>query len=319
MKCPIKRPNLRQRGLSVTELLVAVTVGLLVLLFAAGLLVSASQGQAAQAEAAELEEAGRFAIETISRAVRQVAFVNWERGESGVGIDPSAPASIGGLDNHLVTKASDGFAEPLEGAVNGSDILALGFGGAGEGVHGDGSITSCAGFGVGEGADGWSIFFVARAASGEAELRCKYRGQASWGADAIVSGVDTFQVLYGLDTDTPPDGTANLFVSARVLRALDDALVLDSAGQGARERELRRKTHWKRVASIRVGLVLHGRTQTRRDEAPAVYDVFGQAYADTQGRDDPGTQVNELAMAPALRGRERRVFATTIALRNRVH
>ena len=48
---------------------------------------------------------------------------------------------------------------------------------------------------------GWSIFYVAANGDGEAELRCKYRGASGWGADAIVRGVDSFQVLYGVDTD----------------------------------------------------------------------------------------------------------------------
>jgi type IV pilus assembly protein PilW len=307
------------RGMSLVELLVAVTVGLLVLLSGAKLLLSAQRGQALQAEAAEVDDAGRFAIETITRAARQAAYVNWDQGEAGVGIDTNARPRIAGLDNHLVSKASDGIAQPLTGAVNGSDILALGFGGAGQGAHGDGSITSCAGFGVGEGEDGWSIFFVARSATGEAELRCKYRGQASWGADAIVSGVDTFQVLYGIDTDDPADGIANLYVSARVVQALDDAMVLAGADASARDSELRRRTHWKRVASIKVGLVLHGRKQIHRDRDPAIYEVFGKDYAETQGSEDPGTRVNEVAMAPEMRGRERRVFGATIALRNPVH
>jgi type IV pilus assembly protein PilW len=309
---------MRERGLSLAELLVAMAVGLLVLLCAGSLLASANRAQAEQAEAAEMEEAGNFALETIARSVRQVAFVSWDAGLQGAATDPAAPASIAGLDDHVVGKAGEGIAQASAGGVLGSDILVLGFGGAGQGERGDGSITSCGGFGVGEGGQGWSIFYVAYSSAGEAELRCKYRGQASWGADAIVGGVDTFQVLYGLDTDNPPDGVANVYLNARAVQALDQVLAIEGGTPAARAADFNRKTWWKRVVSLKVGLVLHGRGAARRGEAPALFEVFGKAYADAQGGADPGTRIDESMLPPALQGRARRVFATTVALRNRV-
>jgi type IV pilus assembly protein PilW len=177
-------------------------------------------------------------------------------------------------------------------------------------------MTSCAGFPVSELEDGWSIFYVALNAGGEAELRCKYRGNASWGSDAIVSGVDTFQVLYGLDTDTPPDGVANQYVTATALERLDDALVLAGADPAARERERLRRTHWKRITSIKLGLLLHGAKRSRADQEPALYDLFGSAYSDAYGGVDRGTRMREEQMPDELRLRERKMFSSTILLRN---
>jgi type IV pilus assembly protein PilW len=307
----------RQAGLSMTELLVAFAISLLVLLFAGSLLVSANRAQALQADAAELDDAGRFALDTIARAARQVAFVSWD--VPGAAIDPTAPARIMGLDNHLLGRAGDGVVEASRGGVNGSDVLVLGFGGAGQGSGGDGSITSCGGFGVGEGEQGWSIFFVARSAAGDMELRCKYRGQSSWGADAIVGGVDTFQVLYGVDTDTPGDGVANTYVSAAAVQALDDTLALEGATPFAQRLDLNRKTYWKRVVSMKVGLVLHGQQPLPEPPAAGLFDAFGKTYADAQEGADPGTRLRPQLLAPELQRRERRVFATTIALRNPAH
>lgn len=306
----------RQRGLTLVELMVAITVGLLVLLFAAAMLVSANRGHAAQEDAARLDDSGRFALETIARAVRQTAYVNWDRSDAGIADDPTAPARVVGMDNRSLVKTADFISDPRPDVANGSDVLALRFAGAGPAPDGDGSMTSCAGFGVSELQEGWSIFYVGRSAIGDTELRCKYRGSTSWGADAIVGGVDSFQVLYGLDTDVPADGLANLFVSASVVSALDDGLTLEGADEMERELDLRRKTYWKRVASIKVGLILHGEKRTRMNAQPAVFDVFGPAYGDALGSADPGTRISESDMPGNLRERERRLFSSTIMLRN---
>lgn len=306
----------RQRGLTLVELMVAITLGLLVLLFAAAMLVSANRGHAAQEEAARLDDSGRFALEAIARAVRQTAYVNWDRADAGIADDPTAPARVVGMDNRSLVKTADFISDPRPDVANGSDVLALRFAGAGAGPDGDGSMTSCAGFGVNELEEGWSIFYVGRSAVGDTELRCKYRGATSWGADAIVGGVDSFQVLYGLDTDVPADGLANLFVNASVVSALDDGLTIEGANEMERELDLRRKTYWKRVASIKVGLILHGEKRVRMNAQPIVFDVFGPAYADALGSSDPGTRISESDMPGSLRERERRLFSSTIMLRN---
>jgi type IV pilus assembly protein PilW len=306
----------KQHGLTHAELLVAMALGLMVALMAGALLVSANAAYLSQVDAAGVDDGGRYALEIITRAARQAAFVNWDRGEVGIGIDPTAPANIGGLDDHALDKSRDGIADPLPGAVNGSDVLALRFVGSGPAPDGDGSVISCAGFSVSALEEGWSIFYVARSAAGDAELRCKYRGKTSWGADAVVGGVDTFQVLYGLDTDVPPDGVANQYVSASTLDRLDQSLVLVGADPAARARELRRRTHWKRIASIKIALVLHGARRFGGVREPADYDAFGPAYGDAFGATDTGTRLRESQMPDELRLRERKLFAVTTLLRN---
>jgi type IV pilus assembly protein PilW len=302
----------RQHGLTLAELMVSLTLGMLAMLVAASLLVSANASYLSQVEAAAIDDGGRFAIEIVTRAVRQAGLVNWERAEAGA----PGPASISGLDDRALNRATDGISDPRSDAVNGSDVLALRFVGAGAAPGGDGSVISCAGFSVGEQEDGWSIFYVARNADGEAELHCKYRGKTSWGSDAIVGAVDTFQVLYGLDTDVPPDGVANQYLSASMLDILDRALVLTGADPAARERERQLRSHWKRIVSIRVALVLHSARPVPTDRAPAVFDLFGSAYGDAFGAFDRGSRLREDQLPEPLRRRERKLFSSTILLRN---
>jgi type IV pilus assembly protein PilW len=304
----------RQGGATLAELMVASAIGMAAMLMAAGLLMSANAAYVAQVEASALDDGGRYALEIITRAVRQAAFVDWERAAAGA--DGGAPAHIGGLDARSLSRATYGISDPLPDAVNGSDVLAVRYAGTGPADGGDGSAINCAGFGVGAQDDGWSIFYVGRNARGEAELRCKYRGKTSWGADAVIGGVDSFQVLYGLDTDDPRDGVANHYVSAAVLEALDGALVLSGATAAARARERSRRTHWKRVAGVRIALLLHGAPASRVDAEPAVFDLFGRAYSDGAGAGDSGVRIDEARLPEAMQRRERRMYATTVLLRN---
>jgi type IV pilus assembly protein PilW len=303
-----------QAGLTLVELLVAVAIGLVVLAGAGTIFAAANTEQAAQAADADAEEGGRYALEVIGRAVRQAGYVDW----SGVaGADNGRAPALQGLDAASLDKSSDGIANPLVPALNGSDVLATHFEGAGKAPAGDGSMLNCAGFAVPQGQQGWSIFYVARAADGSGELRCKYRANNGWGADAVVPGVDGFQVLYGLDTDEPADGVPNRYVSASAIDTMDQALVLYGATEAQRKQELNERSWWNRVASVRYALLLRGPQAARGTDPARVYDLFGAAYAGSGGGTDPGTRLTEGALAGRQALRSRRIFVATVALRGR--
>lgn len=304
----------RQRGVTIVELMVSMALGLAVLVAAGALLVSANRAYVVQVESAAVDEGGRYALEMIARAVRQAAYIDWEHLDRAHGPNGAAPARLAGLDARSLSKGGNGIANPLAASVNGSDVIAVRFAGAGPAPNGDGSALSCAGFPVPEDDEGWSIFYVARNEQGEAELRCKYRGAGSWSADAVISGVDGFQVLYGLDTDTPADGVPNRYVNASAVNALDAALVLAGANAAELARDFNRRTHWKRVASVQVALLLRG-TRVNGGEAPT-YDLFGPDYGEAFGASDRGARLREAELALVGGPRERRVFAMTVALRS---
>lgn len=305
----------RQLGLTLAEMLIALGLGLLVLLLGSVLLLSAASSYQALADGARLDDGGRYALEIIARAVRQTDFVDWD----GAGAADDASPNIRGLDARTLDRASDGIAMARPAGDNSSDVLALRYPGAGPAPGGDGSVLNCAGFPVAAGATpdqrGWSIFYVARAADGIAELRCKYQGKSSWGADAIVRGVDSFQVLYGIDTDMPRDGLANRYLSASALDALDAMLALDGTDAAARMRDLNRKSHWKRVTAIKVGLLLHGVQDSAEADVTRTFDLFGKAYGDAHARADPGSRVSSSHLRRSVRARERQVFQATFLLR----
>lgn len=307
----------RQAGLTLAELMVALAVGLAVLLGAGTLLAGSVRAHAALVEATEMDDAGRYALDALARAVRLAAHAP---PPSGAAPDPAAPARIAGLDARSLGRATPGIAAPLPEAVNGSDVLALRFAGSGGPPDGDGATLDCAGFGVHRDGEGWSIFYVARNAQGQAELRCKYRGRAGWSSDAVAGRVDSFQVLYGLDLDE--DGVPERYVNAGTIDALDAALATDNATPGERAAELRRRTRWKRVAAVRVALLLHGprlrppaRPGARRAEL--VHDLFGPQYGSAFGARDRGTRLGSAALDGGPRGdgpRLRKVYGLTVAV-----
>jgi type IV pilus assembly protein PilW len=298
----------RHAGLTLVEMMVAIAIGLAVVLAAARLLGLANGAYAAQMESAALDDAGRYALELVARAVRQAAYADPLQLDWAGPVD-MLPARLAGLDARSLGGTSAGIGTPLAAVANGSDVLALRFPGAGAGPTGDGSVLDCAGFAVAAGEEGWSIFYVARNASGDTELRCKYRGASNWSADALVGGVDSFQVLYGLDTDTPRDGAANRYVNADAIRALDAAL-----GPGLPPLELNRRTWWKRVVSVRIGLLLHGTRPTRHDGGKLEFSLFGLVHAAGASEADAGTVIREAALPDGMRRRERRLFSATVAL-----
>jgi len=303
----MKSTRARHAGMTIPELMIALAIGALVVLGAGSLLGIANASYAAQLDAAAVDDGGRYALDLVARAVRQAGLRDWDTLDPAAGIDPLQPARITGLDARSLAKTVFGIDAPLPDTANGSDVLALRYQGAGPAPDGDGSATNCAGFPVHATEDGWSIFYVARNAEGEAELRCKYRGTTAWGADAVVTGVDTFQVLYAVDTDTPADGVANAWLNASAVDALDAPF--------APGPDLQEHTHWKRVLAVRVALVLHGARPSYLARETRTFDAFGAPYSDANGADDTGTRLPEDAMDPGLRLRERRLFATTVRLR----
>lgn len=298
-----------QTGLTIAELLVAMALGLAVLLGAGALLISSVRAHAAVMEASEMDDSGRYAMDALARAIRLAAHVDWAAHPAP---DPASPARIAGLDARSLARTSTGLDSPLPDEANGSDVLALRFPGSGAPPHGDGATLDCAGFPVHRDEEGWSIFYVARNAQGEAELRCKYRGASGWSSDAVAGRVDSFQVLYGFDSDG--DGVPNRYVNATELAALDAALVPVGATPAERAADLHKRTHWKRVATVRVGLLLHGPRLAPGAGARIVYDLFGPDHGAAYSAGDPGTRLVGMALDEPGETRMRKVYGATVAL-----
>lgn len=309
---------LHQQGLTLIELMIALALGLFIVFTAMGLLVASKAGYVMQDQQAQIQETGRYAIEILSRAVRQAGYENWHSAAMPTQVDATFSASVIGRDAMTLKKTTPAL-DSLTSAnvVNGSDVLALRF--FGDDVYGEeGAILNCAGLPVAAtGAEqerGWSIFFVARDSAGEPELRCKYQSKTSWNADAIARGVESFQVLYGIDADG--DGVAEQFLNADGINALDEQLLLSGDNALARTSDFNRRTHWKKVSVIKLGLLVRGSQVARDDVLRSEYDLFGAAYSDMHAVGDKGVRITESVLPGATKNRIRKVFTHTIQLRN---
>jgi len=305
-------------GWSLTEFMVAIAVASLIAMIASTMIMAMKSAYVSHVETAQLEENGRFALELISRNIRQAAYEHWGRDQAAIINRAEISPAITGLDAKSLKENDPGIESPVAKAVNGSDVLAVRFIGD-ETAAEDGSMFNCAGFGVAEAVDleidrGWSIFYVANDKSGEPELRCKYRGKNSWNSEAIARGVESFQVLYGIDTDA--DGVPNRFLNATGVDALDNGLALEGNNAVERAIDKNRKTFWKKIVSVRLALLVRSAQGTNAGGAAGRYDLFGAHYADSSGRNDAGTLIEEQALPAAVRARFRKVFTTTVQLRN---
>ncbi|WP_426170883.1 PilW family protein [Pseudoduganella sp. R-31] len=287
----------RQHGLAMAEVLVAMALSLLVALAAASLLHASDSDFLHNGANTRIDDSGRFALAIIGQSLRQAGYP----GEPGaeVAAAPTSPMAIEGRDAASVATNADGLGPALP-AVNGSDVLAIRYAPAAiAGAEGGGAMLNCAGFPADPGEWAWSIFYIAQAGDGVAELRCKYKGENGWGSDAVVRGVDAFHVLYGVDTDSPRDSIPNLYLTASGIDALDAALPVS-------ERALR--PHWRRVTSVRIALLLHGERGSRAGGRLGSYDLLPGL--------DPGARIDEAGLPQPMQRRARRLFTATVALRN---
>jgi len=286
--------NVRQTGLAVTEVLIAMALSLLVVLAAASLLHASNGDFLHNGANTRIDDNGRFALAIIGQALRQAGYP----GEPGEQSAAGTPLAVDGRDAASVASNSNGLGTALP-AINGSDAIAIRYAPAAIGGAAGGAMLNCAGFPAASGEWAWSIFYVAQASDGVAELRCKYKGQHGWGDDAVVRGVDAFQVVYGIDTDTPRDNIPNLYLTANAISARDAALPV--AEQAMRP-------NWRRVTSVRIGLLLHGERGSRIGSRLSSYDLLPGA--------DPAARLDEASLPPPMQHRARRLFSATVALRN---
>ncbi|KQZ30438.1 PilW family protein [Duganella sp. Root1480D1] len=287
----------RQHGLALAEILIAMALSLLVALAAASLLHASNGDFLHNGANTRIDDSGRFALAIIGQSLRQAGYAG-EPGAMAAAAAPT-PLPVEGRDAAGVASNADGLGD-AQPSVNGSDAIAIRYAPAAiTGAEGGGAMLNCAGFPADPGEWAWSIFYVARASDGIAELRCKYKGENGWGSDAVVRGVDAFHVLYGIDTDSPRDNIPNLYLTAAGIVALDATLP-------ASERAVR--THWRRVTSVRIALLLHGERGSRAGNLLSSYELLPGA--------DPAARIDEASLPLPMQHRARRLFTATVAVRN---
>ncbi|RZJ11080.1 MAG: prepilin-type cleavage/methylation domain-containing protein [Haliea sp.] len=322
---PAPRPRWHsQTGLTMVELLVALVLSSFIAIAAVSSLVVARRGFSTLDAASQLRDNGRFATELIQRVVAQAGYldvydaVNARSGAAAVTGVVAPPPYTFGANNALF---GNGTAAPELGAtysagVNGSDILAIRYqtpASAPGGTTGDNTTINCAGLSNTTASAKLedltvSVFHVMNI-NGEPTLMCSSQGTTgTWVATAqpLMQGVESFQVLYGVDGVTPntttPSTSTPDYVADRYLRA-DQIAVSGNADETAK--------NWRRVRSVRIGMLLRGPANSAQDAGGGVvYFPLGENLTAT-GTTDVGARFT----APAD-GRLRQAINFTVYLRN---
>ena len=333
---PATQPGYRlaaqQHGFTMVELLVALVLSLLIALAAIAALTATRQGFNTVDAASQLRDNGRFTADLVQRLAVQTGFKDvWYAAQPATPAEVAAnvPPNISGFNNAL-SSASD----PLNTATArtsgvegyGSDVLIL----RNQLVrlndssnNADGSMIDCMGNTLTTGAapasrgDRMASILSVAVSTGEPSLMCstvQSDGTITAG-QPIIRGIENFQVLYGVDgfttVNTAFDGPQDS-VPDRYLRA--DQMVVGGATDSA-------ATHgnWRRVRSLRIGMILRGPANSAQSAVTQTLYPFGSSKASASAVAGSGlsasTDVGTIFSAPAD-GRLRQILTFTVHLRN---
>lgn len=175
-----------QAGLTLVELMISITLGLLVLLAIGSIYVGSRQTYRIQEDNARIQESGRFALEVIGRSVRQAG------GDAEMSADPIA------ITVECVAPACTAIDN------TGGTIRTQFYAGREE-LNGGAWITrDCTSGTVAAGAVVSNVF-----ALNGTDLRCT---GGVGGTQTLVSDVEALQVIYGIDTNN--DQAADQYTAA---------------------------------------------------------------------------------------------------------
>jgi type IV pilus assembly protein PilW len=330
----------RQKGVTLTELMIALVLGALVVLAATAMVVTSRGTYRNQDETTRLAESARFGLELSNRLVRLAGYTNF-------GDDLPPPASYTTDPTWALSPNSYAFngpdvvgtnnSKPTAGAaINGSDSLTIRFFGSSPigSVLPDGNVLDCAGTpvpqappsttaivngvqgaqGVNNIARSYNVLYVDLDTDGEPALMCQRQvydgvtglptGVAAAG-QALIRGVEDFQVLYG-ELIAQPSPNADLDENA-------PASIVYRSGIGGPNPVV----NWGNVRSVRIAMLLRSATGARPDAEATTntYSLFGTNYP---GSTDTGAIFSLSGLSQAERTRVRRVVETTVFIRNRV-
>ncbi|BBH10879.1 PilW family protein [Chromobacterium haemolyticum] len=176
-----------ERGMTLIELMVALTLGLMVVLVVGQVFYSNKTVFRSQAAQAEVQEKGRFALRWVSEQLRQAGYVDTTRLANGL-------ASNFPISNPTFASAGTVLLEA-------SGTLNYRFYG-----NGDNQIVDCQGSPVASAVI--TNFAIARTASDV--MTCTSAGSTS----TVLSGVKQLVLMYGEDLSTPADNVPDIYRSA---------------------------------------------------------------------------------------------------------
>jgi type IV pilus assembly protein PilW len=268
----------RQGGLSLIELMVAITISLTLLAGVLQIFMSNKHTSRVQENLGRIQENGRFAIDHISRSLRMTA---WQGDNPRQWVLGSLSMANGGVQALFGTNNDsssgnksvtiNGVKSNLGKVLNGTDTIHTIYQG-----NTDGLVKDCGGLPVPAGVNVQNDFFINTTPVSVVDVGQLVCQTTSGEKYVLIDGVQSFQIQYGVDTDN--DQNANSYVTSNKV------------------------TDMSNVISVRIILLLisqeDGLAVTNADSAYKLLDVLFT---------EPGTD-----------RKLRRRISTTINMRNRL-
>lgn len=187
----------REAGLTLVEIMVSLTLGLIVLLAVGSIYINSRQTYRVQEDSARIQEAGKYALEVIGRSIRQ-AGANAEINTNPVAVPVvCATPTCTAIDNNSIAGATDTIRNQFYAGREELDD---------DGVPGGWVTRDCTGGQISSGTLITNIFNI-----NGTDLRCS--GNAGV-AQPLVSDVEDLQVVYGINADGDPFQSVDQYVPA---------------------------------------------------------------------------------------------------------
>ena len=271
--------NYGERGFTLIELMVALVVGLLLLLMTLQVFMALKSANQLQGALASIQEDGRIALNLIAREVRQAGFrpVVWNEPLAGY---------------YPIT------ANSVNGASNGNDTLQFMYM---DSRDCNGTLNTVIDPETGEAQALYKQETLSVDGNDNLRWTCEY-GQdpanlaAQINSQLIIDGVDSFQVLYGVDTDLPPDMSVNEWTTADAISP-ENSVCLQSQFRCEAEGLLGSITNGIPI-SIQIGLLVSSPQNAGVETDTQTFTVLDVAVP----------AANDYLM--------RKLYTTTITLRN---
>lgn len=286
----------RSRGISLIELMIAMTIGLLIALGVTQAYLSGLGTQRAQTDVSRAQESGRFAFEILARSLRKAGYRNPKAvGQPFCDGTDSTPPAMPRLVFLNDPSAIDATTSNLSGSsstiANLSDVIRVRY--YGEGVVGgaaDGTMVDCLGNAIAANTLQEDTIYIANDAGNGNEPTLYCYASNSGRAEPLIPGVESLQLLYGDDTDG--DGSINRYVTAA------------------------NATNPNHIRSVMVSVITRTAGTTNAvDLSQQIFNHFGTDYA--PGNAAPsGDAGSVFTTSSPSDGRIRQHSTTVIALRN---
>lgn len=267
----------RQRGFTLVEIMVALTLGLLVMVGVIQVFISTQQSARIQQSASRMQEDGRMAMALLGRYFRLAGYTTYPWDKGGTLWAPAINAR--GFPSSGPFAASQ-VVSGTENDVNGADTIRIRYQGAA-----DGSVTTCLGrvVPVTQIADITLSLSAADAAQGQSLLCTDNNNPGGALTQPLVAGLQGMELWYGLS-----QGPNGVDANGRLTGATAYVTATQvPAGQ------------WNRVISLRVSLLVRSDSdRLTLDPQTVTFNNVNIVPTDRRMRFVMGTTTNIRNQAP---------------------